>query len=260
MIFLTLDIVPRLVYVLILINRLISISSYQIKVRLFMTDSSDVYKIMLVDDHPIVRHGMAMLIDEEEDLNVCNESSSAKEALEHLRSNQPDAIIIDVSLQGSSGIDLTKSIKDEFPGLPILILSMHDEALYAERALRAGARGYVMKQEAAETVLKAIRTVISGNIYLSDKLASKVLRDMVDGVKPSEGDLFGIERLSDRELEVFELIGRGFPTRRIAEMLNLSIKTIETHRAHIKQKLKLSNATELVHRAYHWIENSAAAH
>ena len=214
---------------------------------------------MLVDDHPVVRQGMAVLIEQEPDLTVCDEASSATEALQKLNKIVPDAIIIDVSLQGTSGIDLTKSLKDRLPHVPILILSMHDETLYAERALRAGARGYIMKQEAAETVIHAIRTVISGNIYLSSALSAKVLRDIVDGVKPSETDLYGIDRLSDRELEVFELIGRGYATRRIAEVLNLSVKTIETHRAHIKQKLKLKNATELVHRAYHWIETSAGS-
>ncbi len=217
------------------------------------------YSVMLVDDHPIVRQGMAVLINQEPDLTVANEASNATEALQKLDQFVPDAIIIDVSLQGTSGIDLTKTLKDRLPQIPILILSMHDETLYAERALRAGARGYVMKQEAAETVISAIRTVISGNIYLSSALSAKVLRDIVDGVKPSDTDLYGIDRLSDRELEVFELIGRGYATRRIAESLNLSVKTIETHRAHIKQKLKLKNATELVHRAYHWIETSAGS-
>lgn len=214
---------------------------------------------MLVDDHPIVRQGMAVLINQEPDLNVCEEASNAEETLQKLEQAVPDALIVDVSLQGASGIELTKSLKNRYPYVPILILSMHDETLYAERALRAGARGYVMKQETAETVIHAIRTVLSGNIYLSSALSAKVLRDIVDGVKPSETDLYGIDRLSDRELEVFEMIGRGYSTRRIAESLNLSIKTIETHRAHIKQKLKLKNATELVHRAYHWIETSAGS-
>ena len=217
------------------------------------------HRIMLVDDHPIVRQGMAVLINQEPDLNVCEEASNAEETLQKLEQAVPDALIVDVSLQGASGIELTKSLKNRYPYVPILILSMHDETLYAERALRAGARGYVMKQETAETVIHAIRTVLSGNIYLSSALSAKVLRDIVDGVKPSETDLYGIDRLSDRELEVFEMIGRGYSTRRIAESLNLSIKTIETHRAHIKQKLKLKNATELVHRAYHWIETSAGS-
>ena len=224
-----------------------------------MESTNTPHRVMLVDDHPIVRQGMAVLINQEPDLSVCSEASSATEALDKLSDLVPDAIIVDVSLQGASGIDLTKSIRERHPRIPILILSMHDESLYAERALRAGARGYVMKQEAADTVIHAIRTVIAGNIYLSNALSAKVLRDMVDGVKPSDSDLYGIDRLSDRELEVFELIGRGYTTRRIAEALSLSVKTIETHRAHIKQKLKLQNATELVHRAYHWIETRAGS-
>lgn len=216
------------------------------------------YKVMLVDDHPIVRQGMAMLINEEEDLTVCGEASSAAEAMELISLIHPEIAIVDVSLQGTNGIDLTRSIKETHPDLPVLVLSMHDEALYAERALRAGARGYIMKQEAAEAVLKAIRTVLRGDIYLSERLSSKVLKELVDG-SPAEPDRLGIDRLSDRELEVFELIGRGYATRRIADALHLSIKTIETHRAHIKQKLKLDNATELVHRAFHWIEAGATS-
>ncbi len=223
------------------------------------TTTQGPHSVMLVDDHPIVRKGMAVLINQEPDLAVKSEASNAAEALQKLRASIPDVIVIDVSLGfGTNGIDLTKSIKERLPQVPILILSMHDEALYAERALRAGARGYIMKHEAADKIIQAIQTVLAGNIYLSSTLASKVLRDMVDGIKPSEADLYGMDRLSDRELEVFELIGRGYTTRRVAEVLNLSIKTIETHRAHIKQKLKLKNATELVHRAYHWIENSTS--
>lgn len=214
------------------------------------------YRVMLVDDHPIVRHGLSMLINEEQDMTVCAECSSAAETLNQISISNPDIALVDVSLQGSSGIDLTKSIKEQNPRLPILILSMHDEVLYAERALRAGARGYVMKQEAADTVLKAIRTVLKGDIYLSERLSSKVLRELVDG-PASDPDRFGVERLSDRELEVFEMIGRGYATRRIADALHLSVKTIETHRAHIKQKLKLENATELVHHAFIWIESGA---
>ncbi len=221
-------------------------------------DTSVKHRIILVDDHPIVRRGMAMLINEEDDLMVCGESSTAADTLLQIGRCQPDIAVVDVSLQGASGIDLTKSIKEQYPDLPVLILSMHEETLYAERALRAGARGFVMKQEAAETVLLAIRTVIKGNVYLSEDLSSKVLRSLVDG-PGAEPDHFGVDRLSDRELEVFELIGRGYATRRIADALHLSVKTIETHRAHIKQKLKLNNATELVHRAFHWIETSNGA-
>lgn len=213
-------------------------------------------RVLLVDDHPIVRHGMAMLIDEEADLMVCGECSSAAETLKQIDRCKPEVAVVDVSLKGASGIDLTKSIKEQFPALPVLILSMHEETLYAERALRAGARGFVMKQESAETVLNAIRTVLNGDVYLSERLSSKVLRAMVDGPS-AEPDRFGVDRLSDRELEVFDLIGRGYSTRKIADALRLSIKTIETHRAHIKQKLKLNNATELVHRAFHWIESGS---
>ncbi len=215
---------------------------------------------MLVDDHPIVRHGMAMLVNEQQDLEICGEAGSAAEAMQVIGKCHPDAAIVDISLQGTSGIDLTKAIRDVFPNIPVLILSMHDETLYADRALRAGARGYVMKQETAETVLKAIRTVLNGEVYLSEKIASRPSKDLANGTHPPvETDRLGVERLSDRELEVFELIGRGYTTRKIAEALRLSIKTIETHRAHIKQKLKLDNATHLVHRAYHWIETGAAS-
>jgi DNA-binding NarL/FixJ family response regulator len=215
-------------------------------------------RVLLVDDHPIVRHGMAMLIDEEHDLMVCGEASNAAETLRQIERCNPEIAIVDISLQGASGIDLTKSIREQHPALPVLVLSMHEENLYAERALHAGARGFVMKQEAAETVLHAIRTVLRGDIYLSEGLSSKVLRALVDG-PTADPERFGVDRLSDRELEVFELIGRGYSTRRIADALHLSVKTIETHRAHIKQKLKLNNATELVHRAFHWIEAGRSA-
>lgn len=223
------------------------------------SNSSPPKSVMLVDDHPIVRKGIAVLINQEDDLFVSNEACSTSDALEQLDSSLPDIMIVDVSLHGASGLDLTKTIKDRYPRLPVLMLSMHDETIYAERALRAGARGYIMKQESPETVIEAIKTVLSGNIYVSNALSAKLLRNMVDGVRPVDTDLHGVDRLSDRELEVFEFIGRGYTTRKIAEALQLSIKTIETHRAHIKQKLKLKNATELVHRAYHWIETSAGA-
>ncbi len=210
-------------------------------------------RVMLVDDHPIVRHGLSLLIDQESDLEFCGEASTAVETLERLKVTLPDIVLVDISLPGSSGIDLTKAIRETYPNLPVLVLSMHDEALYAERALRAGARGYVMKQENAETVLGAIRRVLAGDVYLSAKLASRILQDVVSG-HHSEPDRFGIDMLSDREIEIFELIGRGLSTRKVADRLNLSVKTIETHRAHIKQKLNLANSAELVHRAFHWVE------
>jgi DNA-binding NarL/FixJ family response regulator len=220
------------------------------------TEQQTRHKVMLVDDHPIVRHGLSLLIAQEPDLELCGEASTAVETLDALKVIMPDIILVDISLQGSSGIELTKAIRDSYPHLPVLILSMHDETLYAERALRSGARGYVMKQESAETVLRAVRCVLGGDVYLSEKLASSLLKEAVCGQR-AELDRFGIEMLSDRELEIFELIGRGMATRTIAERLKLSVKTIETHRSHIKQKLNLTTSAELVHRAFHWIEASA---
>ena len=214
-------------------------------------------RVLLVDDHPIVRNGLGLLIDQEEDLMVCGETSSAVETLDNFKRMEPDIAVVDISLQGTSGLELTKALKEIQPSLPILVLSMHDESLYAERALRSGARGYVMKQESAETVLKAIRKVLSGGVYLSERLSSQILREFVDGTE-AQVEKFGIETLSDRELEVFELIGRGHSTRDVANRLGLSVKTIETHRAHVKQKLKIDTATELVHRAFHWVETGGS--
>jgi DNA-binding NarL/FixJ family response regulator len=216
-------------------------------------------RVLLVDDHPIVRHGLGLLIEQEDDLTICGETESAVETLDCIDEVSPDIVLVDISLRGSNGLELTKALKEAHPEVPVLVLSMHDESLYAERALRSGARGYVMKQESADTVLDAIRTVLSGGIYLSDSLSSVMLREFVDGGR-ADGEKFGIASLSDRELEVFELIGRGHSTRKIADRLQLSIKTIETHRAHVKQKLKLDNATALVHRAFHWIEAGNSKH
>jgi len=222
-------------------------------------DASIQKKVLLVDDHPIVRHGLGLLIEQEDDLTVCGETESAVETLDSISSLNPDIVLVDISLRGSNGLELTKALKDAHPEIPVLILSMHDESLYAERALRSGARGYIMKQESADTVLLSIRKVLSGSVYLSERLSSKMLREFVDGNKV-EGEKFGIESLSDRELEVFELIGCGHSTRKIADRLGLSVKTIETHRAHVKQKLKLDDATALVHRAFHWVETGNAKH
>ncbi|MBT3192144.1 MAG: response regulator transcription factor [Verrucomicrobia bacterium] len=215
-------------------------------------------RVLLVDDHPIVRHGLELLINQEDDLSVCGQTESAVETLDHIDEMNPDIVVVDISLRGSNGLELTKVLKESRSELPVLVLSMHDESLYAERALRSGARGYVMKQESADTLLKAIRKVLAGGVHLSERLSSNMLREFVDGNK-TEGEKFGIETLSDRELEVFELIGRGQSTRKIADRLRLSVKTIETHRAHVKQKLKLDNATELVHRAFHWVETNDSA-
>jgi DNA-binding NarL/FixJ family response regulator len=205
------------------------------------------YKIIIVDDHPILRQGLAQLINQEKDLTICGQFEEAGPAFDAVAKLKPDLAIVDISLKGSSGLELLKNIKANYPRLLVLVLSMHDESLYAERALRAGACGYIMKQEATEKVLTALRKVINGEIYLSERMSSKLMHQLVGGRPASGGSL--IERLSDRELEVFSLIGEGRGTRQIADQLHLSVKTVESHRAHIKEKLNLKTATELVHRA-----------
>ena len=207
-------------------------------------------RIFIVDDHPIVRQGLAELINHEEDLKVCGQAEDAPEALGIIKETRPNMVIVDISLKETSGMELIKDIKVLYPNLPVLALSMHDESLYAERALRAGAKGYIMKAEATENVITAIRKILSGQIYVSDKMAAKMVRKLVGG-GPDVG-VSAIERLSDRELEVFHLIGQGFGTRQIAERLHLSVKTIETYRAHIKEKLNLADANELLQYAIQW--------
>ena len=204
----------------------------------------DKTKVIIVDDHPIVRQGLAELINHEEDLKVCGQAEDALEALGIIKETRPNMVIVDISLKETSGMELIKDIKVLYPDLPIVALSVHDESLYAERALRAGAKGYILKAEATENVITAIRTILIGQIYVSDKMAAKMVRKLVGG-GPDVG-ISAIERLSDRELEVFHLIGQGFGTRQIAERLHLSVKTIETYRAHIKEKLNLADANELL--------------
>ncbi len=207
---------------------------------------------MIVDDHPVVRQGIQVLIQQEPDLYVGAEAGSASEALKVLDSVSPDIILLDISLKGPDGLELTKSIRAILPKVPILIVSMHDEGLYAERVLRAGANGYIMKEEVSESIVQAVRKVLSGDIYISDRMRQKILRGVAG--QRSNIPVSSVERLSDRELEVFRLIGHGHGTRQIAQELHLSIKTIETYRAHIKEKLGLKNATELVRQAVQWTE------
>ncbi len=214
-------------------------------------------RILIVDDHPIVRKGIRALLAQESDLEVYAEASDRGETLSAVRTERPDLVLLDISLEGSDGIEITKALRAEFGDLTILVVSMHDEALYAERALRAGAKGYIMKQEVADNIVKAIRQVLSGKIYVSDSVRQKVLRDLSDrrtDVKSSP-----IDRLSDRELEVFRRIGEGRGTRQIAEELKLSVKTIETYRAHIKEKLALGSASELSRSAVSWVEEQKFA-
>jgi len=210
-------------------------------------------KIVIVDDHPIVRQGLAELINHEQELTVCGHAEDAHEALAIIKESEPDMVIVDISLKETSGMELIKDIKAQYPNLPVLALSMHDESLYAERALRAGAKGYIMKVEATENVVTAIRKVLSGQIYVSDRMAAKMVRKLVGG--RSQVGVSVIESLSDRELEVFQLVGRGFGTRQIAERLHLSVKTIETYRAHIKEKLNLADSSELLQYAIQWVSS-----
>jgi DNA-binding NarL/FixJ family response regulator len=203
--------------------------------------------VFIVDDHPLLRQGLALLINQEPDLTVGGEAEDAHAALKAIAAVNPDILIADISLRGPDGLDMLKTLRTSYPDLPVLILSMHDESIYAERALRARANGYIMKQEATEKVLVAIRRILSGDIYLSDKMANKLLHQYISG---TSADLNSrLSALSDRELEVFRLIGEGRSTRQIAESLHLSMKTVETYQAHIKDKLALRSGRELVQHA-----------
>lgn len=214
-------------------------------------------KVFLVDDHPIVRQGLAQMINREPDLTVCGEAQEAASVLQAISTERPDILIVDISLVGPDGLELVKTIRLRHLSLPVLILSMHDEAIYAERALRAGANGYIMKHEAAERVLVAIRQVLNREIYVSERVASRILHHYITG-SPAAGQS-PLADLSDRELEVFRLIGEGHSTRAIAEELHLSVKTVESHQAHIKDKLSLKNGRELVQHAIQWAMNERVA-
>ena len=210
-------------------------------------------KILIVDDHPLVREGLADLVNKEKDLVVCGQAEDAYQAMEAIRELKPDMAIVDISLKETSGLELIKDIKIQHPGLPVLTLSMHEESVYAERALRAGAKGYIMKREATKKVVTAIRKVLRGQLYLSEKMTTRLVRKFVDG-KPEAGTS-PIDRLTDRELEVFSLLGRGNGTRQISEQLHLSVKTIETYRSRIKEKLNLTSASELLQHAFQWVNS-----
>lgn len=208
-------------------------------------------RIVIVDDHPIVRHGLARLIDGEPDLHVCASASTPAEALDAVRREKPDLALVDLALGEESGLELIKSLRALRPELRVLVISMHDEVHYADRVLRAGALGYIMKQEPAEQMIAAIHQVLAGNIYLSEPMAVSLLNRMVGEKKRAEGES-PLDRLSDRELQVLEYIGKGFGTREIAEKLHLSVKTVENYREHLKTKLKLRTSTELVRYAVRW--------
>jgi len=210
-------------------------------------------KVVLVDDHPLVREGLVTLIGQEADLQLCGEASTEPEALALVDSIRPEIAIVDISLENGSGLDLIRNLRALHPEVTVLVLSMHDESLYAERALRAGARGYIMKREAAKKVIAGIRAVHGGRLYVSDRIAARMAEKFVEGrslAAPSP-----VEQLSDRELEVFELLGRGQGTRQIAEHLHVGFKTVQAYCARIKEKLKLANATELLREAMRWYES-----
>lgn len=214
-------------------------------------------RVFVVDDHPIVRQGLAMLVNQEPDLTVCGEAEDAQTAMQAVMATKPDILVLDISLNGPDGLDLLKNVRMRLPNLPVLVLSMHDESIYAERALRAGAQGYIMKQEATDKVLVALRRILGREIYVSERIANRMLQHYIGN--SAAGKPSSIADLSDRELEVFRLIGEGHSTRRIAEELHISIKTVESYQAHIKDKLSLHSARELVQHAIQWTINEKAS-
>ena len=219
-------------------------------------DPPEPKRIVIVDDHPLFRKGLAELIHSDGSFAVCGEAANASEAMDVIRKLDPDLMIVDLSLPGANGIELIKNIRAEYAKLPILVLSMHDESLYALRAMRAGADGYVMKHEAMTNVVQAIHEVFNGHPYLSPAMAAQVITKFAH--RQAQGEVDTVERLSDRELEILELIGKGNEVRDIAKLLHLSPKTVETHRAHIKDKLDLKNSREVARFALQWLQSRGA--
>ena len=209
-------------------------------------------KVFLVEDHPIFRRGLRDLLEEEEDLEVCGEAEDVGTALDGIGRSEPDVVLVDISLKGRSGLELVKTLNGTSPGLPILMISTHEENLYAERSLRAGARGYVMKHETADSIVSAVREVVAGRVWVSPRVASSLLsRSVGEALSPTAPPE---ERLSDRELEVFALFGQGLTTKEVSDRLALSHKTIGTYRERIKEKLGLRNSAELLRHAVQWLE------
>jgi DNA-binding NarL/FixJ family response regulator len=211
-----------------------------------------VIQIMIIDDHPIVRQGLKMILEREEDFSICAEASNASEAIRVIGDRNPDVVIVDISLDGTTnGIELVKGIKERYPGILSLVLSMYDESLYAERAIRAGASGYVMKKEADNNIISAIRLILKGDLYLSDDISKSIVKKLLH--VSSDQELSPESVLTDRELEIFMMIGNGIGTREISRRLNLSLNTIETHRRHIKEKMQFKDLNELVKYAVQWV-------
>ena len=214
-------------------------------------------KIFLVDDHPLVREWLTNLLNQQPDFQVCGETGHAPEALQLVAAAKPDIAIVDITLASGSGLDLIKSIKAGHPGVAVLVLSMHDEMLYAERALRAGAGGYIMKSEATQKIIEAIRAVLGGQVYVSPKVGTLLAQKLVGGKKGETA--LPVSELSDRELEVFQLLGRGFSTRQISEHMHVGFKTVQSYSARIKEKLNLANINELMREAIRWHESSSSS-
>jgi DNA-binding NarL/FixJ family response regulator len=210
-------------------------------------------QVLIVDDHPIVRRGLAMLLSAEPDLAVCGEAADVTEAMAEIERLRPDVAIVDLSLRDSNGLDLIKDIRGRWPALPVIVYSLHDERLYAERVLRAGARGYIAKGDPPGNVVDGIRRTLSGGVYVSDHIAGLVIGRLVEGHGYESGG--GMDRLTNRELQVFECVGKGYRTRDIAQQLRLSVKTVDAHRENIKRKLKLSGAAELHQQAIQWVQS-----
>jgi DNA-binding NarL/FixJ family response regulator len=215
-----------------------------------------VRRVILVDDHPIVRQGLKRLIELEDDLQVCGEAETVREARQLVRDAGPDAVVVDLSLKQGDGIELVKDIRAHHPALPVLVLSMHDESIYAERLLSAGANGYIMKQAASEQFLVALRRVLDGGIYVSEAVGNAMIQKFASGGAYLSTN--PIDRLSNREVQVLQMIGRGLSTREAAEALNLSVKTVESHRQRIKRKLNLVTAAQLVQYAVNWFAGREA--
>lgn len=213
-------------------------------------------RILVVDDHPMMREGLRQLIAHEPDLTLCCEAEDAAHALQLIEQSRPDLALVDISLKNGNGLELIKDIRARLPDLPVLVLSMHDESLYAERVLRAGGQGYLMKHEGGERIIAAIRQVLSGKIFLSDSMSNRLLGQLA-GRRSGPGAGPSVERLTDREFEVFQLIGQGRTTRDIASHLRVSVKTVEAHRVNIKQKLGVQTAPELIRFAVRWVETRA---
>jgi DNA-binding NarL/FixJ family response regulator len=216
--------------------------------------SEEKAKILLVDDHPLVREWLATLINQQPDLSICGEAESVQEALDYLRTASPDLAIVDLSLKDSSGLELIKTMKSLHPGVGVIVLSMHDENHYAERAIRAGARGYVTKRETTKKIITAIHQVLAGKLGVSEEVAALFAEKFVDRRARMDSPM---AELSDRELEVFRLLGKGLDTRTVASRLQISIKTVQAYCARIKEKLNLANATELLREAVRWSESNA---